>query len=50
MDRQNVDVTADRAEGWSPVPRNPTVVIMDMQDEEEERLWDEIAGLTEISR
>lgn len=50
MHRHDVDAAVEQAEGWRATPRSPTVVIMDMQDEDEERLWDEIAGLTESPR
>lgn len=47
MDRENVETaTASLREGWHHTRCGPTVVIMAIEDEEEGRLWDEIAGLS----
>jgi len=46
MDRENVKTaTPSLREGWHNTRCGPTVVIMAI-DEEEGRLWDELAGLT----
>lgn len=51
MDRNDVDNAAQRRpDGWLDTRGGATVVIMAIEDEEEGRLWDEIAGLTEDAR
>lgn len=50
MNRDNVDTATDRqAEGWSKARSGPTVLILEMADRDEERLWDELGGLKDES-